>query len=27
VARWAHYGHSMKDIPANDEVLALIDGL
>jgi peroxiredoxin Q/BCP len=27
VARWAHYGHSMKDIPANEEVLALIDGL
>jgi peroxiredoxin Q/BCP len=24
-ARFVHYGHSMSDIPANDEILALID--
>jgi peroxiredoxin len=27
VARFAHYGHDMSDIPSNAEVLALIDGL
>jgi len=25
VARFVHYGHSMQDIPKNDEVLALAD--
>jgi peroxiredoxin len=25
VARYAHYGHSMSDIPENQELLALID--
>ena len=25
VARFVHYGHSMSDIPPNDEVLELID--
>ena len=25
IARWAHYGHSMADIPANADVLALLD--
>ena len=25
VARFIHYGHSMSDIPPNDEMLALID--
>ena len=25
--RYAHYGRSMSDIPANDEILALLDGL
>ena len=24
VARWAHYGHSMSDIPDNAELLALL---
>ena len=27
VARYVHYGHSMSDIPANEEILALVDGL
>lgn len=27
VARFVHYGHSMSDIPSNDEVLALLDEL
>ena len=27
VARYAHYGHSMSDIPENDEVLNLIDSV
>jgi peroxiredoxin len=27
VARFVHYGHDMSDIPSNDEVLGLIDGL
>jgi peroxiredoxin len=27
VARYVHYGHSMSDIPANDELLALLDDL
>jgi len=26
-ARYVHYGHSMSDIPSNDEILALLDGL
>jgi peroxiredoxin len=25
VARFVHYGHSMSDIPPNEEILALID--
>lgn len=25
VARFVHYGHSMDDIPENDEILALVD--
>jgi peroxiredoxin len=25
VARYVHYGHSMSDIPENDEVLALLE--
>jgi len=25
IARYIHYGHSMSDIPANEEILALID--
>lgn len=25
VARYVHYGHNMSDIPANDEILALVD--
>jgi len=25
--RFAHYGHSMSDIPRNDEILALLDEL
>ena len=25
IARYAHFGHSMSDIPANEEILALID--
>lgn len=27
LARYVHYGHSMSDIPANAEILALIDEL
>jgi len=27
VARFVHYGHSMSDIPANEEILALADQL
>jgi peroxiredoxin len=27
IARFAHYGHDMTDIPANAEMLQLIDGL
>ena len=27
IARWAHFGHSMADIPSNAELLALLDGL
>jgi len=27
IARYAHYGHSMSDIPANQELLALLDQL
>ncbi len=26
LARYVHYGHSMSDIPPNDEILALLDG-
>ncbi len=26
-ARYVHYGHSMKDIPPNEELLALLDAL
>lgn len=27
VARFVHYGHSMSDIPANEEILSLADQL
>lgn len=27
VARFVHYGHDMRDIPANEEILALADQL
>ncbi len=27
VARFAHYGHAMSDIPKNDELLSLLDQL
>jgi len=27
VLRYIHYGHSMKDIPENDEILELIEKL
>ncbi len=27
VARYVHYGHSMMDIPKNEEMLALLDHL
>jgi peroxiredoxin len=27
VARWVHYGHAMSDIPANAELLELLDQL
>jgi hypothetical protein len=27
VARFVHYGHSMADIPGNQEMLTLLDGL
>lgn len=27
VVRWIHYGHSMSDIPPNEELLALLDEL
>ena len=27
IARFVHYGHSMSDIPANDEILALSDAI
>lgn len=27
VVRWVHYGSSMSDIPASDELLALLDRL
>jgi peroxiredoxin len=26
-ARYIHYGHSMSDIPSNDEILSLLDEL
>lgn len=25
IARFVHYGHSMSDIPGNEEILALVD--
>jgi peroxiredoxin Q/BCP len=25
--RWVHYGHSMSDIPDNDELLGLLDNI
>jgi peroxiredoxin len=25
VVRWVHYGHDMSDIPANDELIGLLD--
>ena len=25
IVRWVHYGHSMKDIPENREILSLLD--
>lgn len=25
IARYVHYGHSMTDIPANDEILSILD--
>jgi peroxiredoxin len=27
IARFVHYGHDMSDIPSNEEILELIDGL
>jgi peroxiredoxin Q/BCP len=27
IARYVHYGHSMRDIPSNEEMLALLDRL
>jgi len=27
IARFVHYGHSMADIPANEDILALLDAL
>lgn len=27
IARFVHYGHDMTDIPSNDEIFKLIDGL
>ncbi len=27
MARFVHYGHDMSDIPSNQEILGLIDGL
>ena len=27
VARFVHYGHDMSDIPSNEEIFGLIDGL
>jgi len=27
VLRYVHYGNSMKDIPSNEEVIRLIDGI
>jgi len=27
IVRYAHYGHSMSDIPDNEEILDIIDGL
>jgi peroxiredoxin len=27
IARYIHYGHGMEDIPANEEILAILDSL
>ena len=27
IVRFAHYGHSMADIPPNEEILELLDGI
>ena len=27
IARFVHYGHSMSDIPGNEELLGILDGL
>ena len=27
ILRFVHFGHDMKDIPSNEEILGLIDGL
>jgi len=27
IVRYAHYGHSMADIPSNEELLAILDEL
>jgi len=27
IARYAHYGHSMQDIPANEEILGILNEL
>ncbi|MCJ7531067.1 MAG: hypothetical protein MUO64_08550, partial [Anaerolineales bacterium] len=27
IARFVHYGHSMSDIPANEDILAILDRL
>jgi peroxiredoxin len=27
IARFVHYGHDMSDIPSNEEIIGLIDGL
>jgi hypothetical protein len=27
MARFAHYGHSMSNIPANKELLEILDGM
>jgi peroxiredoxin len=27
IVHWVHYGHSMDDIPSNEEILSLLDSL